>query len=101
MIQNIPRANFENIKDLQVGMNFQFTTAKGDLTVLRAIEITPNYVTLDGNHPLAGLHLNFDIEVLAIREATIEELQHGHLHRGAGCCGGDEDGGHNGCGGCS
>ena len=37
-------------------------------------------VTVDGNHPLAGVHLNFDVEVAAVRDATAEELEHGHIH---------------------
>jgi FKBP-type peptidyl-prolyl cis-trans isomerase SlyD len=94
MIQTVPMEHFKNIKDLQVGMRFQFNTATGATTILRAIEITPDNVILDGNHPLAGQHLNFAVEVLSVRAATEEELQHGHLHGGAGCCGGGKGGGH-------
>jgi FKBP-type peptidyl-prolyl cis-trans isomerase SlyD len=42
--------------------------------------ITGDMVTLDGNHPLAGKHLNFDVEIAAVRAATEEELSHGHVH---------------------
>jgi FKBP-type peptidyl-prolyl cis-trans isomerase SlyD len=46
----------------------------------RVTEITDEHVTLDGNHPLAGIDLYFDVEVVDIREATDEELNHGHVH---------------------
>ena len=94
MIQTVPMEHFKNIKDLQVGMRFQFNTSNGGTTILRAIEITPEHVILDGNHPLAGENLNFSVEVLSTRLATEEELLHGHLHGGAGCCGGGKNGGH-------
>jgi FKBP-type peptidyl-prolyl cis-trans isomerase SlyD len=43
-------------------------------------EVTDEFVIIDGNHPLAGVELNFDVEVLEVREATEEELAHGHVH---------------------
>jgi FKBP-type peptidyl-prolyl cis-trans isomerase SlyD len=49
----------------------------------RAVTVTQilgDMVTLDGNHPLAGQPLNFDIEVTEVRDATEEELEHGHVH---------------------
>ena len=51
--------------------------------VVTATKVTDTHVTLDGNHPLAGLDLTFAVEVMAIRDATKEELDHGHVH-GAG-----------------
>ena len=47
-------------------------------------------ITVDGNHPLAGIDLKFDVEILEIREATAEELEHGHVH-GEGGCGHNHD----------
>ncbi|NGM89557.1 peptidylprolyl isomerase, partial [Parapusillimonas sp. SGNA-6] len=44
------------------------------------IEVTPEAVVADLNHPMAGKMLNFDIEILAVRPATAEELSHGHAH---------------------
>jgi FKBP-type peptidyl-prolyl cis-trans isomerase SlyD len=43
-------------------------------------EITDNQVKIDGNHPLAGVNLNFDVTIEEVREATAEELEHGHVH---------------------
>ena len=72
-------------------------------------EVTDEDVVVDGNHMLAGQTLLFTVEVVSVREATAEEIAHGHLHQeGEGCCGGhhhhddEEDGccggGHGGCG---
>jgi FKBP-type peptidyl-prolyl cis-trans isomerase SlyD len=45
-----------------------------------AVEVDDETVTVDGNHPLAGAHLNFDVEVVEVRDATDEEIAHGHVH---------------------
>ncbi len=50
----------------------------------RVTELNENYVTLDGNHPLAGVDLTFEVEITESREATSEELAHGHAHGGDG-----------------
>jgi FKBP-type peptidyl-prolyl cis-trans isomerase SlyD len=51
--------------------------------VVTVVGVTPEQVTVDANHPLAGQTLNFDVKVVGIRDATQEELSHGHAH-GAG-----------------
>jgi len=48
------------------------------------VNITDTMITVDGNHPLAGVHLNFDVTVREVREATEEELAHGHVHGDGG-----------------
>jgi FKBP-type peptidyl-prolyl cis-trans isomerase SlyD len=52
--------------------------------VVTAVKVTDTHVTLDGNHPLAGMDLNFDVEVTEVREATEDELAHGHAHGSGG-----------------
>lgn len=94
MIQQIPVDHFKDVGEVQLGMHFQVGTPDGGVIVVRATEVTKDHITVDGNHPLAGVNLNFDVEVMSIREATAEELEHGHLHMGAGCCGGNGEGGH-------
>ena len=88
MVQSVPKESFESSEDIQLGAHFQVQTREGDVIVVRVVNITDTAVILDGNHPLAGTNLNFKIEVVSIREATEEELKKGHLHQGAGCCGG-------------
>lgn len=82
LVQQVPRRSLKGIGDVRVGMRLQAQTAQG----ARAFTITGvggDMVTLDGNHPLAGKSLNFEVEVAGVRPATEEELSHGHVH-GAG-----------------
>jgi len=83
IIQVISREMFEGIDEIEVGMQFHadVSTGSGEVTV---VKIDGDDITIDGNHPLAGLALTFDVEVVAARPATKEEAEHGHIH-GAGC----------------
>ncbi len=83
MIQSVPKSEFEEAGDIQVGMQFQVETDNGPIA-LTVIEVRAEEVVLDGNHPLAGLTLHFDVEVTDVRAATEDEIAHGHVH-GAGC----------------
>ena len=78
MVQPVPRSDFPADADLQPGMQFQAQTPDGML-ILTIVEIDGDTVKLDGNHPLAGMHLNFDVTVIDVREATAEELENGHV----------------------
>ncbi len=79
LVQDVPRSAFAGVEKVQAGMQFQADTPEGvqNVTVAR---VTGDSVTVDGNHPLAGQHLNFAIEVTAVRLASVEELSHGHVH---------------------
>ncbi|MGZ4981008.1 MAG: FKBP-type peptidyl-prolyl cis-trans isomerase, partial [Methylobacter sp.] len=83
MIQVIPRSMFEGIDELDVGMMFHadVSSGSGEVTI---VKIDGDDITIDGNHPLAGMALTFDVEVVDVRPATKEEAEHGHIH-GAGC----------------
>jgi FKBP-type peptidyl-prolyl cis-trans isomerase SlyD len=62
----------------------RFRTGRDDHSpVVTATKVTDTHVTLDGNHPLAGMDLTFDVEITEVRDATQDELSHGHAH-GAG-----------------
>jgi FKBP-type peptidyl-prolyl cis-trans isomerase SlyD len=78
LIQKVPRSSFGDQK-IEKGMQFQ--TNRG--MVVTVTETGLESVTVDGNHPLAGVELNFDVEVMGIRDATADEVAHGHVH-GAG-----------------
>lgn len=79
MIQVVPREAFQGVETLEVGMEFQAQTPQGPMSVAIA-RIDGEQVTVDGNHPLAGMTLHFAIEVTAVRDASLEELTHGHVH---------------------
>jgi len=70
---------FENPEDIKEGVQIQIQSDKGvKLAVVTGIE--GDDVTIDMNHPLAGVELNFDVEIKNIRDASQEELSHGHVH---------------------
>ena len=79
MIQVVPREAFQGVDTLEVGMEFQAQTPQGPMSVAIA-SIDGEEVTVDGNHPLAGKTLYFAIEVTGVRDASLEELTHGHVH---------------------
>ena len=70
--------------ELKKGFQFQSETPEGHLQIFTVTALNEKEVTLDGNHPLAGQDLTFDVEVTEKRDATEEELQHGHAHGGDG-----------------
>jgi len=65
--------------DVEVGAMLQASGPEGS-SVVTVSEVTETEIEIDGNHPLAGRDLFFSIEIKEIREATAEELQHGHVH---------------------
>jgi len=79
LVQKVPRRSLKGIANISVGMRLHAQTAAGARAVV-VTHVAGDMVTLDGNHPLAGQNLNFDIEVTDVREPTEEELSHGHVH---------------------
>ncbi len=79
LVQVVARDMFAGVDDLEVGMQFQ---AKSDEEeqVVTVSKVEGDEVTVDGNHPLAGETLNFEVTVVDVRDATAEELEHGHVH---------------------
>ena len=75
LMQQVPRSAFGDQK-IEVGMQFQ--TNQGQVVTVTKVGL--ENITVDGNHPLAGVELNFAVEVIEIRGATEEELAHGHVH---------------------
>jgi FKBP-type peptidyl-prolyl cis-trans isomerase SlyD len=79
LVQVVSRELFDDADTLEPGMRFQAKSDSGSL-VVTVTEVSDNGVTVDGNHPLAGQTLNFDVTVADVREATEEEIAHGHVH---------------------
>jgi FKBP-type peptidyl-prolyl cis-trans isomerase SlyD len=82
LIQRVPKRSLQGAGEIKKGMQFQARTEDG-MRVFTVTGFAGDMVTLDGNHPLADQTLHFDIEIVGVREATTEELEHGHVH-GAG-----------------
>ena len=80
LIQVVPRGRFETDGDIEVGMMFHSPSSDGSVQVVRVVEVSPEQVTIDGNHPLAGVTLNFSVKIQEVREASAEEIEHGHIH---------------------
>jgi FKBP-type peptidyl-prolyl cis-trans isomerase SlyD len=78
-IESVPRESFKGIDDLAPGMQFQSTDGQQSRLVT-ILSVDNDTVRVDANHPLAGKNLNFDVTILDVRDATPEELQHGHAH---------------------
>jgi len=79
LVQEVDRSAFQGVDEIDVGMQFMAQTPWGEQPVT-VVKVEGDNITLDGNHPLAGQVLNFDVEVVEIREASAEELDHGHVH---------------------
>lgn len=79
LIQVVERSVFQGVDELKVGMQFQAQSDQGT-QVIWITKVEGDDVTIDGNHPLAGETLNFDVKVVGVREASAEELDHGHVH---------------------
>jgi FKBP-type peptidyl-prolyl cis-trans isomerase SlyD len=78
--QDVPREMFPPEHDIEAGMQFNAQGPDGQTVVVTIKKVEGDTIIVDGNHPLAGVTLNFDVTVTDIREATAEELEHGHVH---------------------
>lgn len=79
LVQEVPMSMFEGVDEVQAGMQFHAQT-QGGVQVVTVTKVEGDQVTIDANHPLAGETLNFEVEVVDVREASAEELDHGHVH---------------------
>lgn len=91
LVQTVPHSAFEGVEKVEPGMQFQARGDDDETQVITVTEITDSGVTVDGNHPLAGQVLNFSVRVEEVREATEDEIAHGHLHSGEFTCCSDDD----------
>jgi FKBP-type peptidyl-prolyl cis-trans isomerase SlyD len=79
LIQDVPMSAFEGVDEVKPGMQFQAQTEAGP-RVITVQEVGEEEVKIDGNHPLAGETLHFKVKVDEVRDASDEEIEHGHVH---------------------
>jgi FKBP-type peptidyl-prolyl cis-trans isomerase SlyD len=80
LVLELERAELAHIPNLKVGDQLQANSKDGGPMVFIVKKLSDSEIHLDGNHPLAGVDLSFDIEVTNTRDATDEEVAHGHAH---------------------
>jgi FKBP-type peptidyl-prolyl cis-trans isomerase SlyD len=84
LLQRVPKKYFQNAQKLKPGMTTVLQTSNGDRRTVTVHKIGMSSIDVDHNHPLAGKTLRFEIEIVDVRAAAPEELQHGHAHAGDG-----------------
>lgn len=82
LVRRVPKRTLQGSGEIKKGMQFQARTDDG-MRLFTVTAVVGDMITLDGNHPLADQTLHFNVDVVNVREATGEELEHGHVH-GAG-----------------
>ncbi|NIP26908.1 MAG: peptidylprolyl isomerase [Phycisphaerae bacterium] len=80
LIKDVPRDLLSNIDNLHVGMALESKTKDGATERFVIDHIGDEKVTINANHPLAGMTLRFQVAIDSVREATQEEMAHGHAH---------------------
>jgi FKBP-type peptidyl-prolyl cis-trans isomerase SlyD len=80
LVAVLGREMFEGVDQLEVGMQFHASGPDGSMQIVTIRDLDGDEVTVDGNHPLAGQRLNFQVKVIDVRDANAEEVAHGHIH---------------------
>lgn len=80
LVQKVPAEMFSGIDKVEEGMEFETASPEGESQFVIVTKVEEDGVTIDGNHELAGVTLNFDVSVESVREATPTEIEHGHVH---------------------
>ena len=84
LVAVLGRNMFEGVDELEVGMQFHASAPDGGMQIVTITALDGDEVTVDGNHPLAGQRLTFEVKVAAVRDATEDEIAHGHIHGDGG-----------------
>jgi FKBP-type peptidyl-prolyl cis-trans isomerase SlyD len=79
LVQDVPRAAFAGIENVEPGMRFQATDSSGRNRAVTVTDVGDEKITVDANHPLAGKDLTFEVSVVEVREATAEEIESGEV----------------------
>lgn len=79
MVKEVPISAFQGVEKIEAGMQFQAESPNGP-QLITVTKVEDETVTVDGNHPLAGMELHFDVTIKEVRDASEEEIAHGHVH---------------------
>ncbi len=79
-VETVPRNMFPSDSPVEPGRQFHAQGPQGQMITISVVSVQDDSVTIDGNHPLAGVQLHFEVEVVDVRDASPEELDHGHVH---------------------
>ncbi|MEQ8954352.1 MAG: peptidylprolyl isomerase [Gammaproteobacteria bacterium] len=80
LIQTLNKEVFKGVESVEPGMTFVAQGEGGQQQQVRVTDVAGEQVTIDANHPMAGLTLHFEVEVVEVRDATSQEIEHGHVH---------------------
>ncbi|UGT42310.1 peptidylprolyl isomerase [Nocardia yamanashiensis] len=80
LVSTVDRDMFEGVDELEPGMEFHAEAPDGESQIVTVVQVDGDEVTIDANHPLAGQRLHFKVKVVEIRDASEDELAHGHPH---------------------
>ena len=85
LVDEVSREQFPGIEDIQPGMQFQTQMDDGAPMIITIKTVDEDRIVVDGNHPLAGMTLVFEVDIIGVREASAEEMAHGHVHHDGVC----------------
>jgi len=80
MLQVVSKDMFESANQITVGQQFHAQGPDDEVVTITVMEINDDQITIDGNHPLAGVQLSFAVSIIDVRDASDEEMEHGHAH---------------------
>ena len=80
LVSTLSRSMFEGVDELEVGMQFHASAPDGQMQIVTIRDLDGDDVTVDGNHPLAGQRLTFQVKIVDIRDASVVDIVHGHVH---------------------
>jgi len=86
LTQVVDKEAFGEEQEIEAGMQFHAQGEGDQMVMITITEINGDKITIDGNHPLAGVTLHYDVEVMEVRDASEEELSHGHIHQHGESC---------------
>lgn len=79
-VEEVPREMFPEDSDIEPGMVFHAQGPNSEMITVTVLDVAEQSVKIDANHALAGIELNFDVEIMGIRDAEAVEIEHGHVH---------------------